>query len=359
MQNEFLSNKRLAANQKESGKVAYSSPSNLAIIKYWGKHGNQLPQNPSISLTLSTSKSITSLDWSKNKSDKIISVDFYFDGKKNDQFAQRIEKFLQSIVSIFPFLQDVHLVIKSKNTFPHSSGIASSASAMSALSLCLCEMEKEIFNIDEEHFHKKASFISRLGSGSASRSVFPYWAEWGQWEGNQDYSDLWATPLIDVHNEFMDVQDSILIASKSEKSVSSSAGHALMENNDYAPVRYAQANQRMYDLEKALQLGDWEQFGMIAENEALTLHALMMSSKESYLLMEPATITMIRKIRDFRNSTNLPVYFSLDAGPNIHILYPGSSKDQVHTFIKEELVELCEDGMVLYDHIGKGPEKLS
>jgi len=80
MQNEFLSDKRLSPDQTTSGSVAYSSPSNLAIIKYWGKHGNQLPQNPSISLTLSTSKSITSLDWSKNKSDTIISVDSYFDG---------------------------------------------------------------------------------------------------------------------------------------------------------------------------------------------------------------------------------------------------------------------------------------
>lgn len=107
-----------------------------------------------------------------------------------------------------------------------------------------------------------------------------------------------------------------------------------------------------------MKKGDWEKFGVIAENEALTLHALMMSSKESYILMEPATITMIRKIRSFRNRTNLPVYFSLDAGPNIHMLYPGSIKDRIHSFIQEELIDLCQDEMVLYDHIGKGPEKL-
>ncbi|MFZ1704526.1 MAG: diphosphomevalonate decarboxylase [Saprospiraceae bacterium] len=343
--------------------VTWQCPSNLAIVKYWGKYGKQLPQNASISMTLKEAKTITTLSWeSKKNNDQNIALSFLFDGEKNKAFESKLTKFLTSIaIDYFPFLMNYELTIISKNTFPHSSGIASSASSMGALALCLCTMEKNILrnNVSDVEFIQKASHIARLGSGSASRSVIGHWAMWGLHPNFSEANNEYAVDLTpSVHPIFNSLKNDILIVSAEKKSVSSTAGHQLMENNPYAMARYAQANQRIVQLYSALQTGDVESFGMIAEAEALTLHALMMCSEPSYMLMEPASLAIIKKIRSFRADTKLPVYFSLDAGPNIHLLYPENISLQVQTLIDQDLLSQCQNFQVIRDGIGVGPSIL-
>ncbi|MEL7422968.1 MAG: diphosphomevalonate decarboxylase, partial [Bacteroidota bacterium] len=99
-------------------------------------------------------------------------------------------------------------------------------------------------------------------------------------------------------------------------------------------------------------------FGKITESEALTLHALMMTSNPPYLLMEPNSIAAIRKVQAFRADTGHPLYFTLDAGPNLHLLYPDDVAEPVKQFIRTELTPLCQDGLYIADRCGAGPEKL-
>ena len=132
-----------------------------------------------------------------------------------------------------------------------------------------------------------------------------------------------------------------------------------MKNNLFASVRYAQANKNLRDLIVALKKGDLEKFGSIVEDEAMTLHALMMCSSPSFVLLAPSTLSMIEKIRRFREETKLPVYFTLDAGPNIHLLYPNNIKRKVDTFIFDELEQHCEQGKMIHDNVGKGPFKVN
>ena len=255
----------------------------------------------------------------------------------------------------------MHLTVKSGNSFPHSAGIASSASSMSALALCLCTLEYELFQTlqDDELFDKKASYVARLGSGSACRSIYAGMAAWGETPAIIGASNEYAVPFeTEMHDIYKNFHDDILIASKGEKSVSSRAGHALMEGNAYAAPRYQQANDRMQRLVEVLKNGDVETFGTIAENEALTLHALMMTSDPSYILMRPNSLKMIELIRDYRTTTKHPIYFSLDAGPNLHVLYPESIIHEVRPFIEEQLVPLCEEEMWISDWVGEGPEQL-
>jgi diphosphomevalonate decarboxylase len=338
-------------------KITFRSPSNLAIVKYWGKYGRQLPRNASISLTLENAYSETSLEYAEKEDDSEITLDFFFEGKTNEAFGKRILKFLNSVSDELPFLKEYHLTIHSHNSFPHSAGIASSASSMSALALCLCRMEQQVaYTLPaEEMFYRRASYFSRLASGSACRSVYPYAASWGKTAQIQDSSDEFATPCANVlHDVFKTFHDDILIISQSEKSVSSSAGHELMEGNPFAPLRYELADKNLGTLMHAFAAGDLETFGTIAEEEALMLHALMMTSQPSYILMEGGSVDAIKKVRNFRNDTKLPLYFSLDAGPNLHLLYPDSIAAQVKPFIKEELSKFCESGRVIEDRVGKG-----
>lgn len=339
-----------------NGKVAWKSPSNIAIVKYWGKYGNQLPRNTSLSFTLSNAFTITSVAYHPKESSGI-DIDFTFEGSRNKAFEQRIVRFLDSIAKELPFLYDYHLEIASENSFPHSSGIASSASAMSALCMCLCDIDSQIHhkeNIDIQF----ASHLSRLGSGSASRSVIPFFGLWGHHNDIPNSSNEYAIEMTEVHDVFRTYHDDILIVSAKEKSVSSSAGHQLMEGNVFADNRYQQANDRIIELLEILKKGDVDRFGKLAEDEALTLHALMMCSDPSYILMEPNTIEMINRIRAFRKKSSLPVYFTLDAGPNIHLLYPNHIESEVNKWINAELLELTADGKIIKDKVGNGPEKI-
>jgi diphosphomevalonate decarboxylase len=356
-------NPKLVVNtaQTAPGKSSWRSPSNLAIIKYWGKYGLQLPKNPSLSLTLQHAFTETTVSYQprKTKDEGNVSLDFYFNDVPNEPFGKKINTYLSSILDIYPFLKQMDWTIHSRNSFPHSSGIASSASAMSALALCLCSIEHTIFgNLQQESdFLRKASYLARLGSGSACRSVYPKMAVWGETGLIPGSSNLVAIPYFeDLHPVFHNLHDDILLISKSEKSVSSRAGHSLMDGNIYAENRYAQARQRLHHLIQALTQGDVEAFGQIAESEALTLHALMMTSNPPYFLMKPNTLEAIDKIRDFRNTEKIPLYFSLDAGPNLHLLYPDSYKDIIGRFVQSTLAPLCQNGQWIKDQMGDGPK---
>ena len=178
------------------GYVEWSSPSNIALVKYWGKRAGQIPENPSLSFSLNESKTITGIYY-KVKKDREISWEFSFDGKSAVEFEPKISKFLQSVIVHLPYLYYLDLKIESRNTFPHSTGIASSASAMSALALGLIEIGNRLTTeqVNETDFLKKASFISRMGSGSASRSVYPGFSIWGRADDLPESSDQYAVPL--------------------------------------------------------------------------------------------------------------------------------------------------------------------
>jgi len=346
-------------DKNNTGSIGWESPSNIALIKYWGKKGNQLPCNPSISMSLKNSVTRSVIEYApKQKGDKL---SFLFEGKRQVSFEQRIVKLFENLSSLFTFLNDYQFTITSENTFPHSTGIASSASAMSSLALCLCSLEEEILGAktDKDEFYRKASYIARLGSGSAARSVYGGFVTWGESKSFSKGSNEHAVPFSQyIHPVFNDFQDAILLVSSQKKEVSSSAGHRLMENHPYAEARIEQANANFERLLGVLRSGDLKEFVEIMENEALSLHGLMMNSTPSYTLMKPNTLELIERIRLFRTNSKIPVGFTLDAGPNIHLMFPKSEKEKLMPFIDSELVQFLEKGKYLVDEKGEGPQKI-
>ncbi len=339
------------------GKVAWRSPSNIALIKYWGKFDKQIPANPSLSITLNNAYTETILHYSYKK-ERGIDVAYYFEDERSPAFEKKILKYLQSIVDAFPFLEQLKLKIYSKNTFPHSAGIASSASSMSALALCICSLEEKFFGTTGD-FYKKASYFARLGSGSASRSVFGNFVTWGKSDHLAGSSDEYAQTFDIVDNSiFENLNDAILIVDSGEKEVSSTVGHGLMNGHDFAEQRFSQARKNLKKLICAMQNNDWGQFAAIVENEALSLHSMMMTSLPSFMLLKPGTIEIIQKLRSFRAETSCRLCFTLDAGPNVHLIYPKEESERVKSFIDSELRQHCENNLVIYDVAGKGPEQI-
>ena len=336
--------------------VGWQSPSNIALIKYWGKHGQQLPANPSISFTLSTSNTKTFLSWEEaNGPGGNLSV--RLDGKPAPDFVPKIAQFFERIKAFVPFFNNYNYVIETSNSFPHSSGIASSASGMSALALCTLSMAQQL-GLTHNDFFKTASVLARLGSGSASRSVYGPLAVWGKHANTPGSSDEFAVAYNDVHPVFTTFQDYILLVDKGVKRVSSTAGHGLMNNHAYAAQRFAQAHTNLDELKGYLTSGDLEKFGEVIESEALTLHAMMMTSRPYYLLFKPNTIAIIEAIWAFRQETKIPVFFTLDAGANVHMLFPAADKQKIDAFVTQALLTYCHKGEYLCDHVGNGPTQL-
>ena len=343
----------------ETASFTWQTPSNIALVKYWGKSNPQIPKNASISFTLNNCHTITRVDFiKKEKSDEVV-FNLFFEGKQKDEFKPKIAEFFRRVQSYCPYILEYEMTINSENSFPHSSGIASSASGLSALSLCFASMAQSLNIPHDEDFYRFASTLSRLGSGSASRSIFGNLVVWGKHLLIDGSSDNYATPLSsEVHQVFENFQDTILLVDKGEKQVSSTVGHGLMNDHPYASKRFEQASENLSKMKAILSSGDLDAFGNLVESEALTLHAMMMTSNPYFILMKPNTLRIIEEIWKFRKETKTPVYFTLDAGANVHMLFPEMVKNKVDTFTKSKLVGYCKNEEYICDQIGQGPKQL-
>ena len=355
---DFIFNETVAS--VANGSFQWSAPSNIALVKYWGKKDHQIPANPSISFTLNSCKTITKLSFEKKQEVSNFSFDLLFEGKPKEDFKPKIQKFFERIAVYCPYLTSFHLTIDTQNTFPHSSGIASSASGMAALAINIMSLEKLLNpEMTDDYFYQKASFLARLGSGSACRSVKGSIVVWGNHAEISGSTDLFGVPFSsEVHSNFKNYQDTILLVDKGEKQVSSTVGHDLMHNHPFAEQRFAQAHHNLLAIKSVLENGNLEEFIKIVESEALTLHAMMMTSMPYFILMKPNTLEIINKIWKFRNETKIPVCFTLDAGANVHVLYPENVRVETLQFIKDELVGYCQNGQYICDEIGFGSQIL-
>lgn len=345
----------------QSGKVTWKAPSNIALVKYWGKRANQIPANPSISFTLDACATTTSVTYQKKeKETSDFAFDILLDGEPKADFKPKIKTFFERIEKYVPFLKSYDFTIETSNSFPHSSGIASSASGMAALALCLMDIEQKVAEeLGNDFFTKKASFLARLGSGSACRSIEGDLIQWGTHESIPESSDLFGIKYpFKVDSVFKNFHDTILLVHKGQKQVSSTVGHDLMHDHPFALKRFEQAHHNLDQLQSVFSNGDLEGFMELVESEALTLHAMMMTSRPYFILMKPDTLEIINKIWAYRTETKVPVCFTLDAGANVHVLYPESVKEQAIQFIQDELVAHCENGHYICDRIGNGARKL-
>ena len=344
MPQQFLGNKEFLTKDIE---VFASCPSNIALIKYWGKYERQIPANPSISFTLSNCKTETKMIF---RSGEKFSVKTFLAGKEETKFSEKIEKYFRNIEKYLPWILQGSFVIETENTFPHSSGIASSASGFGAIAKCLMEMDKafsgkDFFNV------KKASFLARLGSGSACRSVYDGLVVWGEVNEVEGSSDLYAVkyPNEEIHPIFRDFNDYVLLIHEGQKSVSSTVGHGLMNTNPYAERRFQEARENFVPMKEILNSGDLQVFMKLVEHEALTLHAMMMMSDPAFILMQTGTLQVINRVWEFRKETNLPLFFTLDAGANVHLLFPSEKKAEISNFIETELLQYTQNGGIVRD----------
>ncbi len=357
------------------GEIIWQVPSNLALVKYWGKKGDQLPANPSLSLTLRESVTVLEaqfvFDPQRDACDPTSEWTFEFsaDPSNNVAFGKKTFRHLEAMANYYPFLTRTKLSLKSHNTFPHSAGIASSASASLSTALLaeglatILRCENLESAITDPMSLQRASYLARLGSGSATRSAFPIGALWGEWKNSLSSSDEWGIGVADELPYLKTLEDMILVVDHNKKKISSRVGHELMDCHPYRQERYVRASARLHSLWLAIASGetaeDFHGMGSIIEAEALDLHALMMSSSPPVVLMCPETLAIILALWQWRAESKVPVYFTLDAGPNIHLLYPKSVASALPQFKQVLKDKNLLPQQIIKDGAGQGPRLLS
>jgi diphosphomevalonate decarboxylase len=182
---------------------------------------------------------------------------------------------------------------------------------------------------------------------------------WGETPSVDRSSQDFGVPYADaVHEVFRTYRDTVALVDVGQKAVSSTAGHQLMEAHPFREQRFAQAHGHLAALKPILAAGDLDAFMELVELEALTLHGLMMSSQPSYILMRPNTLHIIEAIRAYRRESGVPISFTLDAGANVHILYPAAFEQTARSFVEDQVKPWCKDGRTIADRVGQGPVSL-
>ena len=297
-----------AARGAPTRKVTCRAGSNIAFIKYWGVADSSLniPLNNSISMTLADAHTTTTVAWDDNASlaaDSITIDGAHLQGAPAARIAAHLDR-LRGLAGV-----SCKARVVSRNNFPMASGIASSASGFAALTVAAAAA------LDLQLDAAQLSALARQASGSASRSLFGGFVEWQR--GNSHSSSA----AHQVHDEsHWALRDLIAIVSTSAKRTSSSDGHRLAATSPFTAARTQHVSDWLATVRRAVAARDLAQLGPILELDALAMHGVMMTSAPSLLYWQPGTLEVLHAVRSWREEDGLPVYFTIDAGPNVHLI---------------------------------------
>lgn len=300
-------------------KATAKAPANIAFIKYWGKKNEKLrlPVNSSVSMNLSAAFTLTTVEFSASyKTDEI-----YFGQQKMDrEEAKRVMKHLDRIRQLAKAIMKAKVV--TKNSFPKNTGIASSASGFAALTLAAASA------LNLKLSEKELSILARMGSGSAARSIPDGFV---QWKAGKTSDDSYAYCLYGQNH--WDLRDIIVIVSTERKKTSSTAGHENAASSIFFQTRLKNLPHKIKNLKNALKKKDIKSFGEVVEQEAIELHMIMMTQKPPLFYWNSATLDIIQKVQQWRMQ-GIEVYFTLDAGPNVHLICEKTQEKAVLQKIK-------------------------
>lgn len=293
---------------------------NIAFIKYWGdiEPRLRLPANGSISMNLAGLNTRTTVTFDDAlSSDELILNGAPAHGEALERVILVLER-LRLMAGMRRYAR-----VESVNNFPMGAGVASSASAFAALALAASKAAG--LELDE----RELSRLARLGSGSACRSVPGGYVEWLPGTSDEDsYAYSFAPP------EHWALADCIAVVSRAHKQVVSRQGHVLAATSPIQAARLADTPRRLSLCRNAILERDFEALAEVAELDSNLMHAVMLTSTPRLIYWQPATLALMQAVVEWR-SAGLPVFYTIDAGPNVHVICPAETAEQVAARLKE------------------------
>lgn len=281
------------------------SNSNIAFIKYWGNrnHALRLPVNSSLSMNLGGLYTRTTVYFDESLSADVVMLD---SAAQSPEASRRVTEHLDRVRALAGVTTRAR--VDSQNNFPTGTGIASSASGFAALTVAACAAAG--LQLTE----KQLSVLARQGSGSASRSIPAGFVEWQEGKDSEDSFAFSIAPA-----DHWALIDCVAIVSREHKKVGSTGGHALAHTSPLQSARVADTPRRLRLCREALLERRFEQFADIVEEDSTLMHSVMMTSRPPLYYWLPPTLAIMNAVREWR-SDGLPVCFTIDAGPNVHVL---------------------------------------
>lgn len=280
-------------------KATAKAPANIAFIKFWGKKDSKLnlPFSNTLSVSLDNIFTVTTVEFSKDlKKDQI-----KIDGETKLTESARLINHLDNIRKLAK--SKLYAKVVSKNNFPNSSGLASSASGFAALSLA--GTKSLGFDLNE----KELSTLARLGSGSASRSIPGGFVEWRK---GKDHKSSYAYSIFPP--DYWDLSAIIVMITSKKKDVSTTKGHGITTSSPFFNLRIRNLGKRVREMKQAIKDKNIEKFGSILEQECLEFVSMSLTANPYIIYWEPATIRVIKLCKKLRDQGLTP-YFTMDAGP--------------------------------------------
>jgi diphosphomevalonate decarboxylase len=317
--------------KRETSKATAIACANIAFIKFWGKRDAELnlPANSSLSLNLDGLTTVTTVEFSADYADDLVILD---GREEQSETRQRIVAHLDRVRTRAGLRAGARVI--SRNSFPTDVGLASSASGFAALSLAASKAA------GLELSQRELSILARFGSGSACRSIPGGFTEWMSGTCSEDsFAKQIAPP------EHWDLRDVIAIVSQAHKRIGSTEGHSLAPSSHLYQARVVSVADRLTKAKAALLEKDLATLGPLIEEDAISMHAVMMTSRPPIYYWRPGTVHLIRQVQDWR-AEGLEVYFTLDAGPNVHLICQTADQAEVERRLKdiEEVLEVIVSG---------------
>lgn len=304
-------------------KATAKAPANIAFIKYWGKVDpvSRAPQNNSISMNLSDLYSICTVEFDS----QLFEDEIHFLDEKTVTEKEKI-RIIQTLDRIRN-LKNIQTKAKivTQNNFPKATGIASSASGFAALTVAaVTALGLKLNNVE-------LSKLARFASGTASRSIPDGFVEW---EKGTDAEDSYARQFFP--SNYWDICDVVAIVTTQMKKVSSTDGHALAFTSPFYRTRLIGMDQKIYKIKKLIQNRNFSEFGELIEAETLNMHAVCITSRPALIYWEPTTIEIMKKIVDWREKSEVEAYYTIDAGPTVHVICEAKNAEKV----KQKLITI-------------------
>lgn len=303
------------------------APSNIALIKYMGKKDSEsnIPINSSISYTLPNLLSSVMLEQHPGKKDfweplnTPGALPFLLSTHGQERFLRHLGRLKSHMNYAGGF------IVRSSNNFPHGSGLASSASSFAALTKCAVAALCELTHTPTPSVEEQAQ-LSRVGSGSSCRSFFSPWALW-------DKERVKAINL-----PYTQLLHQVIVISHAEKEVSSSDAHQRIRTSPHYATRAVRAEQNLKVLLNALETKDWENAYKICWREFQDLHLLFSSCTSPFSYITDQSKAALLTLQELWQKEGDGPLVTMDAGPNIHLLYRPDQAEMALKFKQDYLI---------------------
>lgn len=315
-------------------KTSAIAPSNIAFTKYWGKKNEELrlPENGSISMCLSNLLTTTTVEFSKEYThDEVI-----INGIREDKEVSRVINHLDRIRKLANM--NLYAKVVSENNFPSGTGLSSSASGFAALTLAATRAAG--LDLSE----KDLSILARQGAGSACRSIPSGFVEWLDGDSSETSFSKTIFPP-----DYWAIADVVAVVSEGRKEISSTEGQREASSSPFLKIRLSRMKNKNKEVKKIIKEKNFTKLGELSEEEALELHAIMLTQTPPLIYLLPNTILLMKLVQKWREE-GLECYFTINTGQDVHILVEKKNVDQ----LRKRLEEIPEVREIIINYLGNG-----